>query len=90
MQRVNTESTIEQSTDGSTIHPSSEGGPAGPGFGDDLDRTPFQPTLPLPLLGPLLGPHVDSSDLCNWSEAAARHSEVSSLLESALGTEDGE
>jgi len=32
---------------------------------------------------------TQDGDICNWSEAAARHSEVSSLLGSGLGTEDG-
>lgn len=89
MPRVATESTIEQSTDGSgsardsvyTVH-------QGPGFGHGLQQghghgEETMLTTPMTMM---LNP---DSDLCNWSEAAARHSEVSSLLESALGTEDG-
>ncbi|XP_052124949.1 KICSTOR complex protein SZT2 isoform X2 [Frankliniella occidentalis] len=82
MPRVATESTIEQSTDGSaSTHDNFQGGPPG-AHGEET------PLGHLGHLGSLSGLNPDS-DLCNWSEAAARNSEVSSLLESALGTEDG-
>lgn len=99
MPRVATESTIEQSTDSSVQGPVEEpsplagGGPLGLGLGVGplLSGTPLGAGLGHTMghglgHGMLLNP---DSDICNWSEAAARHSEVSSLMESALGTEDG-